>query len=201
MVASLSFARVCSLNSSYQISNSPVFFFFFGFFSSVPRARIILSYNSLLFGKMKVFIYFLLFLYFPYVVNWNCKWTSFILLIGKQKAALVTSVIINQAIVWKTFISHWWFSKSEVTDFTKHILLMWIELLWPENPANTYPRHPEALDSCFDLITSHQRCIAWSPPLEIKPATTDCRAGFSGHGNSIQCNFSTKKKKNIHIFY
>ena len=35
--------------------------------------------------------------------------------------------------------------------------------------------HP-VLVSCFDLIRSHQQCILWSPPLEIEPATTDCRA-------------------------
>ena len=47
---------------------------------------------------------------------------------------------------------------------------------WPENPESTYTRHTETLDSCFDLIWSHQKCIPWSPPLEIKPATTDCWA-------------------------
>ena len=51
-----------------------------------------------------------------------------------------------------------------------------IELPWPENPANTCARHIETLDSCFDLIRSHQQCILWSPPLEIEPATTECRA-------------------------
>ena len=52
----------------------------------------------------------------------------------------------------------------------------WIEWPWPENPANTYARHTEILDSCFDLIRSSQLCIPWSPQLEIEPATTDCRA-------------------------
>ena len=45
-----------------------------------------------------------------------------------------------------------------------------------ENSANTYTRHTETLDSYFDLIRSYQQCILWSPPLEIKPVTTDCRA-------------------------
>ena len=44
------------------------------------------------------------------------------------------------------------------------------------NPANTYSRHTETLDSWFDLIRSHQQCILWSPPLEIELVTTDCRA-------------------------
>ena len=50
-----------------------------------------------------------------------------------------------------------------------------IELPWSENLANTYARYTETLDSCYDLIRSPQ-CIPWSPPLEIKPVTTDCRA-------------------------
>ena len=40
-------------------------------------------------------------------------------------------------------------------------------------------KHPHAtyrtLNSCFDLIGSHQQCIPWSPPLEIEPATSECR--------------------------
>ena len=55
-------------------------------------------------------------------------------------------------------------------------IILWIELLWAENPVNTYVRHTETLDSCFDFIRSHQLCIPWSPPLEIKPAIKDCRA-------------------------
>ena len=31
-------------------------------------------------------------------------------------------------------------------------------------------------NSCCDLIKSHQQCILCSPPLGIKPATTQCRA-------------------------
>ena len=53
---------------------------------------------------------------------------------------------------------------------------LWFELPWPENPGNTYARHMETLDNCFDLIRFHQQCIQWSPLLEIKPVTTDCRA-------------------------
>ena len=53
---------------------------------------------------------------------------------------------------------------------------LWIELLWLENPVNTWAWHTETLDSCFNLIRSHQQCIPWSPPLEIKPATTEHRA-------------------------
>ena len=71
-----------------------------------------------------------------------------------------------------------WFSLRSVrtAKSTRQQVLLWIELPWPENPANTYARHTETLDSCFDLIRSHQECIPWSPPLEVKPATTDCRA-------------------------
>ena len=53
--------------------------------------------------------------------------------------------------------------------------VLWIELPWPKNPANLHARHMVTLDSCFDLIRSHQQCILWFPPLEIEQATTDCR--------------------------
>ena len=46
--------------------------------------------------------------------------------------------------------------------------ILWIELPWPENPANTYTRHTETLDRYFDLTRSHQQCIPWSPPLVIQ---------------------------------
>ena len=36
--------------------------------------------------------------------------------------------------------------------------------------------HTETLDSCFDLIWFHQQYIPCSPPLEIEPATTECKA-------------------------
>ena len=36
--------------------------------------------------------------------------------------------------------------------------------------------HIETLDSCFDLIRSHQQCISWSPPLEIEPTTAEYKA-------------------------
>ena len=51
-----------------------------------------------------------------------------------------------------------------------------IELLQPENLANTWAWYTETVDSCFDLIRSHQQCIRWSPLMEIEPATTKCRA-------------------------
>ena len=38
-------------------------------------------------------------------------------------------------------------------------LILWIGLPRPENPVNTYARHTGTLDSCFDLIRSHQQCI------------------------------------------
>ena len=60
--------------------------------------------------------------------------------------------------------------------FLNRGIILWLELIWSENPENTYVQHTETLDSCFDLIRSHQQCITWSPPLEIEPATTDSRA-------------------------
>ena len=39
-----------------------------------------------------------------------------------------------------------------------------------------YVRPMEPLDNCFDLIRSHEQCILLSTPLEIEPATIECRA-------------------------
>ena len=39
-----------------------------------------------------------------------------------------------------------------------------------------YMWYTEPLDSCFNLIISHQQSIPWSHRLEIKPVTTECRA-------------------------
>ena len=39
-----------------------------------------------------------------------------------------------------------------------------------------------ALNSCFDLIRSHQPCPPWSPPLEIEPTTIVCRSRNSTTG-------------------
>ena len=70
-----------------------------------------------------------------------------------------------------------WFSFVQLMQLTLlSYSLSWIELPRPENPANTCMWHTETLDSCFDLIRSHQQCILWSPPLEIQAATTECRA-------------------------
>ena len=44
---------------------------------------------------------------------------------------------------------------SKVCLKTYSILL--IELQWPENLANTYARYKETLESCFNLIRSHQQ--------------------------------------------
>ena len=48
-------------------------------------------------------------------------------------------------------------------------IILQIELLWCEYPANTRK-------TCFNIIRSHQQCILWSRPMEIEPAITRCRA-------------------------
>ena len=53
---------------------------------------------------------------------------------------------------------------------------LWIELPCAENLPNICTWHTETLDSFFDLIRSHQQHIPWSPPLDIKPAITECSA-------------------------
>ena len=37
-------------------------------------------------------------------------------------------------------------------------------------------QHTEPRDSFLDLIRSHQQCMLWSPPLEIEPEITECKA-------------------------
>ena len=39
-----------------------------------------------------------------------------------------------------------------ILDFTEHSIELWR----PKNPANTYARHTENLDSYFEVIRSHQ---------------------------------------------
>ena len=58
-------------------------------------------------------------------------------------------------------------------SFLSRGIILWIELPWPENPANIYARRMETLDSCFDLIRSLQQCIPWSLLLD---RTSDHRA-------------------------
>ena len=49
-------------------------------------------------------------------------------------------------------------------------LVNWITIT---RKSGKHLRMTETVDSCFDLIRSHQQCIPWSPPLEIEPATKD----------------------------
>ena len=41
------------------------------------------------------------------------------------------------------------------------------------------------LNSCFDLIGFHQQCIPGSPPLEVEPATPECRNRNSTSGPPV----------------
>ena len=83
--------------------------------------------------------------------------------------------------------NHYGFKGKDIDvyfSFLSRGIILWIELPWPENPANIPAWHTETLDNCFDLIRSHQQCIPWSLPLEIEPATTDCRAE---NGDRVLC--------------
>ena len=65
---------------------------------------------------------------------------------------------------------------------------MWIEIPRPENLTNNFARHTEALDSCFDLIRSHQQRIQRSPSPEIEPATAQpklCHWDNSPHRTQV----------------
>ena len=46
------------------------------------------------------------------------------------------------------------------------------------------------LNSCFDLIGSHQQCTPKSPPLEIEPTTTVCRSQNSTSGHWFMSHIS-----------
>ena len=74
-------------------------------------------------------------------------------------------------------LSYWYYIEIDVHFlFLSKGIILWNELLWPENPVYTCMQLTETLDCCFDLIRSHQQCIPWSLPLEIEPATRECRA-------------------------
>ena len=50
-----------------------------------------------------------------------------------------------------------------------------------------------ALNSCFDLIRSHQQCTPWSSPLEIEPTTTECKSRNSTTGLPIHKRYRINK--------
>ena len=88
---------------------------------------------------------------------------------------------------------------------------MWIELPWPENPANTYARHTETLDSCSGLIRSsvleiEHGILCWWDLIRSKQlsSVSVCRAEvfarFSGHSNSIH-NKGGDCVKDLKIFH
>ena len=78
-------------------------------------------------------------------------------------------------------------------SFLRRGIILWIEITWPENPANTYAWHKETLDSCFELIRSHQQRIPWSPSTDIEPGTTDCRAETLQQRNECISHISDTK--------
>ena len=62
---------------------------------------------------------------------------------------------LQQKSVWTAYFS-----------FLSRGIILWIELPWPENLPNTYARHTETLDSCFDLMRFYQQSIPWPSPLD-----------------------------------
>ena len=59
----------------------------------------------------------------------------------------------------------------------------------------------EPLDCCFDFIRSHQLCILWSFPLEIKPATTFAGSISSGEDHGIYCWWDLIRFDHIHCWW
>ena len=82
----------------------------------------------------------------------------------------ITVLLVDILFIINIFISSF---MPVYFHFLSRGIILWIKLLWPENLVNTYAWHTVTMDSCFDLIRSHQQCILWSPPLEIEPVTTD----------------------------
>ena len=50
-----------------------------------------------------------------------------------------------------------------------------------------------ALNSCFDLIRSHQQSRPWSPPLEIEPTTPECRNQNSTTGSLVHATYRRRR--------
>ena len=61
------------------------------------------------------------------------------------------------------------FLSTRVANFTLFVNWITITRKSGEHLRTTY-------GNTGQLIRSHQQCIPWTSPLEIKPATTDCRA-------------------------
>ena len=100
---------------------------------------------------------------------WRTQWYNLTHSLGDESFRYLSQVSIIAQREFELLCLDSYFS------FLSRGIILWIELPWPENPANTYAWHTGILDSCFDLIRSHQHCLPWSPPLEIEPATTDCK--------------------------
>ena len=69
-----------------------------------------------------------------------------------------------------------------ITSWAGNRFYIWIEELYYVNwitMTRKSGKHFHAtygtLDSCFDLIRSHQQCIPWSPPLKIEPQNAELK--------------------------
>ena len=98
----------------------------------------------------------------------------------------------------KTFDS---FYRSKKPQMNKSL---WIELPRPENPPNTYAQYTETLNSCFDLIRSHQQCTPWSPisddTLQCRNSTTEPPVHIANKWRQIQFTILITLLKNIRIW-
>ena len=65
-------------------------------------------------------------------------------------------------------------SMSCSDDLHYIVLINWITAT--RKSGKHYARHMEPLDSCLDLIRSHELLKQWFLPLDIEPATTEYRA-------------------------
>ena len=81
---------------------------------------------------------------------------------------------------------------DQLLFFWKKIFVLWIlRITMTRKSGKHLPATYGALNSCFDLIRSHQQCTPWSPPLEIEPTTTVCRSWNSTTG-PLSCHGNPK---------
>ena len=101
-------------------------------------------------------------------------WTHLLSSSTKQTTFLICNIYIYNY-EWRN-----WYIKLEITMTRKSSTHLHV----------TYG----ALNSCFDLIRSHQQCTPWSPPLEIEPTPTVCRS----RGGRVRCReYVPIKKRHI----
>ena len=86
-------------------------------------------------------------------------------------SCLLTVEFLNQGLA---SISHFW---NLLFFFAFFFFYYWNNFInWITMTRKSSKRWHMTYRNTRQLFRPHQQCIPWSKPLEIKPATTDCRA-------------------------